>query len=246
MPTFDDPLLGSVQLDTNGSDGSSLTGDPSIDAPRILQVTSQGEVTVSTSIATVELGIQVQAPTAAEVQAELAQSAASVVDVLENLDVQDLETTSIQLNPVFSFENDTQSIVGFEGRNTLQFELPTDEAGAAIDAAIEAGANLVESISFSASDATLQEARLQALNEAVEDAQTQAETVLDALGLVPGEIVGIEILSVNEIEPIPLLDVSERFDATTPILGGDQTVEAAVALNILYFPASDSTNAANV
>lgn len=237
----------SLQSDGSAVETTSnpLTGGISktdADAGNILEVSGKGEVTVPTTTTTVDLGVQVQAPTASEAQQEVAQQTANVVDVLENLDAQELETTSVQLFPIYNFEDDTQELTGFEGRNTLSFELPTEEAGAAIDAAVEAGANLVQNISFSASDEALQQARQQALNQAVEQAQTEAQTVLNALDLVPEEIIGIEILSVDESNPFsqPLQFEASAATDTTPIIGSSQTVEASVALDILYSPGSDS------
>lgn len=238
MVTENDSLLGvDVDVETNrdpltgGISLSNLDGEGNI-----LEVTSKGEVTVPTSISTVELGIQVEAATAAEAQQQVAQQATSVVDVLENLDVEELQTTSVRLFPVYSFEDDTRELTGFEARNTLSFELPNESAGAAIDAAIEAGANLVQDISFSATDEDLQQARLQALRQAVEQAQTEAATVFNTLDLVAEEIVGIEILSLDESIPIsqPLQFEATAQRDTTPIIGSDQTVEATVALDILY------------
>lgn len=239
MAVDNDSLLG---LDDSAVENRDpLTGGLSLtnieDANNILQVTSKGEVTVPTSITTVDLGIQVEAPTAAEVQQQVAEQTTNVVNVLEDLEVQELQTTSVRLFPVYSFENDTRTLTGFEGRNTLSFELPTGEAGSAIDAATEAGANLVQNISFSASDEALQQARLQALNQAVEQAQIEAQTVFNTLGLVSQEIVGIEILSTGASNPIPQpfqFEATASRDATTPIIGSNQTVEATIALDILY------------
>lgn len=243
MLAENDSLLSSDRAAiTENSD--PLTGGISFtDGDRILQVTSQGEVTIPTSITTVDLGIQVQAPTATEAQQELAQQSANVIDVLEDLGAQELQTTSVQLYPVYSYEDDTERLIGFESRNTLEFELQTEEAGSAIDAAIEAGANLVENVSFSASDEALQQARQQALTQAVAEAQTQAQTVFNALDLVAEAVVGIEIVSVDETDAFPPLVAFEADSsgATTPIIGGPQTVEATVALDILYAPASDAS-----
>ena len=238
MVAENDSLLG---LDDSAVENrDSLTGGISLtsieDARNILQVSSRGEVNVPTSITTVELGIQIQAPTAAEVQQQVAEQTTNVLEVLENLEVQELQTTSVQLFPVYSFENDTRTLTGFEARNTLSFELPNDSAGNAIDAAVEAGANLVQNISFSASDEALQQARLQALNQAIEQAQTEAQTVFNTLGLVSQEIVGIEILQLEESNPIaqPLQFEAKATADTTPIIGSPQTVQATVALDILY------------
>ena len=220
-----DPLTGGISLSNIDSDRN------------ILEVTGVGEVSVPTTITTVDLGIQVEAATATEAQQQAAQQTADVVDVLENLDAQELQTTSVRLFPIYSFEDDTRELTGFQARNTLSFELPNEEAGAAIDAAIGAGANLVQNISFSASDEALQQARLQALEQAVEQAQIEARTVFNTLDLIPQEIVGIEILSDGASNPFPQpleFDASFARDTTTPILGSDSTVQASIALDILY------------
>jgi uncharacterized protein YggE len=213
---------------------------------QILEVTGQGEVTVPTTLTEVQLGIQVQGETATEVQEQIAQRSTAVVDVLQNLGAQELQTTSIQLNPVFSFENGTQTLTGFRGINTLQFELPTVEAGAAIDTAIQAGANVIQNISFTASDEALQQARLQVLSEAVKDAQVQAQAVFNTLQLTPGEIINIDINSANNPSPSPLLfnlaeDRALAASATTPIIGSPETIEASVSLDISYSPNSVGT-----
>lgn len=222
-----------------------LTGSTEPNTARILEVTGQGEVTVATTLTQVQLGIQVQGKTAIEVQEEVAQRSTAVVDVLQNLGAQELQTTSIQLNPVYSYEDDTQTLTGFEGLNTLQFELPTEQAGAAIDTAIQAGATVVQDISFTASDEALQQARLQVLSAAVEDAQAQAESVFSTLQLTPGEIINIDINSSDNPGPSPLVfDVAASalaVGATTPIIGGPQTIEASVSLDFLYFPAPAGT-----
>ncbi|MEH2366449.1 SIMPL domain-containing protein [Nostoc sp.] len=213
---------------------------------QILEVTGQGEVNVATTLTAVELGIKVQGKTATEVQEQVAQRSTAVVYVLQKLGAQELQTTSIQLNPVYSYENSTQTLTGFEGLNTLQFELPTVQSGAAIDKAIQAGANVIQNISFTASDEVLQQARLQVLSEAVKDAKAQAQAVFSTLQLTPGQIIDIDINSDDNPRPSPLVSnlTADRVSAaasTTPIIGSPQTIEASVSLDIGYSPNSAGT-----
>ncbi|MEH2173078.1 SIMPL domain-containing protein [Nostoc sp.] len=222
---------------------NSLIGGTAAKTPQILEVTGQGEVSVATTLTEVELGIKVQAKTATAVQEQVAQRSTAVVDALQKLGAQELQTTSIQLNPVYSFENSTQTLTGFEGLNTLQFELPTNQAGAAIDKAIQAGANVIQNISFTASDEVLQQARLQVLSEAVKDAKAQAQAVFSTLKLTPGQIIDVDINSNDNPKPSPLvsnLTVDRTFSlgTTTPIIGSSQTIKASVSLDIGYSPNS--------
>ena len=223
-----------------------LIGSTTGKTTQILEVTGQGEVSVATTLTDVELGIKVQGKTATAVQEQVAQRSTAVVDVLRNLGAQELQTTSIQLNPVYSYENGTQTLTGFEGLNTLEFELPTNRAGAAIDKAIQAGANVIQNISFTASDQALQQARLQVLSEAVKDAQAQAQAVFSTLQLTPGKIINIDINSDDNPRPSPLVSnlAADRVlatAATTPIIGSPQTIEASVSLDIGYSPNSVGT-----
>ncbi|MEH2419707.1 MAG: SIMPL domain-containing protein [Nostoc sp.] len=221
-----------------------LTGSTNPNTAQILNVTGQGEVTVPTTLTEVQLGIQVDGKTATEVQQETAQRSTAVVDVLQKLGAQQLQTTSIQLNPVYSYKDNTQTLTGFTGLNTLQFELPTARAGAAIDTAIQAGANLIQNISFTASDQALQQARLQVLSEAVKDAQAQAGAVFNTLKLTPGKIIDINIKSADNPNPSPLVFNATRNAAriaTTPIIGGTQTIKSSVSLDIAYSPNSVAT-----
>ncbi|MHC5728799.1 MAG: SIMPL domain-containing protein, partial [Nostoc sp.] len=218
-----------------------LTGRTNPNTAQILKVTGQGEVTVPTTLTEVQLGIQVDGKTATEVQEKTAQRSTAVVDVLQKLGAQQLQTTSIQLNPVY---NDSQTLTGFTELNTLQFELPTARAGAAIDTAIQAGANLIQNISFTPSDQALQQARLQVLSEAVKDAQAQAQAVFSTLKLTPGKIIDININSADNPSPSPLVSnliQSAARIATTPIIGSPQTIEGSVSLDIAYSPNSAGT-----
>ncbi|MEH2310088.1 MAG: SIMPL domain-containing protein [Nostoc sp.] len=222
-----------------------LTGSTNPNTAQILNVTGKGEVTVPTTLTEVQLGIQVDGKTATEVQQETAQRSTAVVDVLQKLGAQQLQTTSIQLNPVYSYKDNTQTLTGFTGLNTLQFELPTARAGAAIDTAIQAGANLIQNISFTASDKALQQARLQVLSEAVKDAQAQAGAVFNTLKLTPGKIIDININSADNPSPSPLVfnaTANAPRIATTPIIGSPQTIKGSVSLDIGYSPNSVATH----
>ncbi|HYX12859.1 MAG TPA: SIMPL domain-containing protein, partial [Nostoc sp.] len=69
-----------------------LTGSTNPNTTQILEVTGQGEVNVPTTLTEVQLGIQVEGKTATEVQEEVARRSTAVVDVLQNLGAQELQT----------------------------------------------------------------------------------------------------------------------------------------------------------
>lgn len=205
---------------------------------RTLTVSGQGQVSIPTTKARVSLGVDVQGTDAATVQQEVARRSTAVVELLRSRRVEKLETTGVQLSPRYSYENGQSEVIGYTGSNTVSFQVPTEAMGPLLDEAVNVGANQILGISFLADDATMESARQRALQQAVNDAQTQANTVLGALNLGPQEVVSIQINGANLPTPIPMPRQAElastRADYSTPVIGGEQTVQASVTLQIRY------------
>ena len=203
---------------------------------RTLTVNGRGVETIPTTITRVELGVEVQGKNASEVQQELAKRSSAVVDILRSRNVENLQTTGIRLNPVYEYTNNRQELKGYNGVNTVSFRVAPDRAGQVIDAAVQGGATIINGVSFTASDTAIDQAQQQALRRATQDAQRQADTVLSSLNLTRREIVNIQI---NGATPPPML-LQAQFARSpgagdiTPVLPGDQKVEAGVTLTISY------------
>lgn len=204
---------------------------------RVLTVTGRGERGVKTTKARIQLGVNVEGKTAIAVKEEVARHANSIVSRLQQLNVEQLQTTNIQLNPKYVYENNRQRQEGFTGQTSVSFVVAIDQAGNVLDAAVNSGANQIEQISFIANDAELNAAKQLTLQDAIKDAQTQSNTVLSALGFTPKTIKTISINDSSIAYPVP----QPRIDAyvnkaasSVPILAGEQKVEAVVTLQITY------------
>ncbi|MUH00557.1 DUF541 domain-containing protein [Scytonema sp. UIC 10036] len=207
---------------------------------KTLTVSGRGTQEIPTTLSQITLGVEVQGKTAQEVQKEAARRSSDVVELLKSRKVEKLQTTGISLNPVYSYNNNVQRLTGYTATNTVSFRLPTERAGSLLDEAVKAGATQINSISFIASDDALAIARQQALKEATQDAQQQGNAVLSALGFQAKEVVSIEINGANAPTPPPrpVMALESRKsalqDASTPVVGGEQQVEATVTLQISY------------
>ncbi|OCR00984.1 hypothetical protein BCD67_06385 [Oscillatoriales cyanobacterium USR001] len=205
---------------------------------RTLTVTGRGMETIPTTLTMVRLGVEVQGKTATEVQEEAAKRSTAVVSLLRSRNVQKLETTGITLNPMYSYENNQQKLIGYVATNTVSFRINTQSAGTLLDDAVKAGATRIEGVSFIADDNAIAEAQQQALREATQDAQKQADAVLGALNLKRGDVVSIQVN--GAIAPQPTFTPNfgairgGAKDAATPVVGGEQQVEASVTLQISY------------
>lgn len=204
-----------------------------------LTVTGQGIVSIPTTMTQIQLGVEAQGKTAQEVQQVVAQRSAKVVELLKSRNVEKLQTTGITLNPIYNYQNNQQNITGYMATNTVSFRVKTATAGNILDDAVQAGASQINGVSFIASDNDIEIAQQQALRQATEHAQQQANVVLGALNLTKKGIANIQINSINTPTPRPLM--ASMRDAkinaappVTPVEGGEQEIQASITLQISY------------
>ena len=203
---------------------------------RTLTVTGRGIEAIPTTQTQVRLGVEVQGKTAAQVQQEAARRSSAVVELLRSRQVEKLETTGITLNPNYSYENNQQRLTGYTATNTVIFRMNTASAGTLLDDAVNAGATRIDGVSFIAAESAIESARKQALKEATQDAQAQANAVLSALNLKRGEILSIQVNGASAPPPVyrQFAARAAAAEATTPVVGGEQQIEASVTLQISY------------
>lgn len=205
---------------------------------RTLTVSGRGVEMIPTTLTQVRLGVEAQGKTAQAVQQEVARRSSAVVALLRSRKVEKLETTGISLNPVFSYTDNVQRLTGYSATNIVSFRLDTKQTGTLLDEAVKAGATRIDGISFAASDTAITAAQQQALREATQDAQQQADVVLGTLNLTRREVVSIQVNGASPPPPPMLADSALRAVASqparTPIIGGEQQVEASVTLQISY------------
>ena len=221
----------------------SLIADPVLTQEKLLRtltVSGRGVETIPTTLTNVSLGVEVQGKTAQQVQQEVARRSSAVVTLLRSRnDVEKLQTTGITLNPIYSYNNNVQRLTGYSATNIVSFRVNTaEQVGTLLDDAVKAGATRIDGISFVASDPAIAAAQQQALREATQDAQKQANTVLSALNFTAKEVVSIQVNSASPPEPLiryrTQQDVSAASNVSTPVVGGEQLLEVSVTLQIRY------------
>ena len=204
---------------------------------RTLTVTGSGKEIISTTLTRVNLGVEILGQTSSQVQQEVAEKSTSVVNFLQSRNVQKLQTTGISLQPNYDYRNNDRKLIGYRGVNTVSFQIETAKLDDLLDKAIEAGATRIDRINFIATDMAIATAQKQALQAAVQDGQSQAETVLNALNYSPQDIIKIQVNGTNLPQPrpqLPAASLARESDANTPVIGGEQTITASVTLEVSY------------
>ena len=232
--------------------GASLTGVNQLGAqsptpaasnlPASLVASGQGEAKVSPDRVSVLVNVQTRAATAAAAAAENARRTAAVLDALGRLGLtkDQLSTEGYSAYPELRYDRDGGSpqVTGYVVTNSVRAESKrVDQAGPIIDAALAAGANLINSLSFYAS--SIDEPRRQAIALAVSSARADAEAMAQAAGGRLGSLVEISTQGPT-VPPRPMFDVAARGKVAmaeqTPINPGQQTVNVFVTARWLFVP----------
>jgi uncharacterized protein len=208
---------------------------------RTLTASGRGIVTIPTTISQIRLAIESSGKTPTAAQQEAARRSTQVMNYLKAQQVDKLQTTGINLNPTYNYpSNGKPQIVGYTANNSISFQVTTDLAGKILDAAVKNGASRIDGVNFVASDKAISTAQIQALKQATQDAQMQADAVLETLSLKRKEVIGIQITSASAPVPVQMQQAMKsvapqgRDAPDTPVVGGEQQVEASVTLDIGY------------
>jgi hypothetical protein len=240
-------VAGAVLLPTGPllAQGAPPIGQP-VAAPNspvpVIAVSGTGEAQVTPDRARLSIGVQTQAPTAADASTRNARLQRAVIDTLRalGLGADQITTSGYNVYPEQTFDPQGRRprITGYNVQNTVVVELRRiDQVGPALDAVLSKGANLVSSLQFYSS----QEAAVQrrALQNAIERARADAEAMATAAGGRLGAL--LELSSGIVSRPRPMNEVamaSARMAdaAPTPISEGTQTLTAMVTGRWQFLP----------
>ena len=197
-----------------------------------ITVVGQARVVVVPDLATISVGTEFQARTAAEALSTVNERMEAIIDAVRKagIDERDLATQWVNVSPVYDYSDDGKAptLVGYQASQTLSVKVrKIDQAGSVIDTAVSAGATNVGGISFSVADPTA--ATDQARTAAVADAKRRAEALAKAAGVGIGDAVAImETLS---SPPVPIMrELAPAVDTATQILPGTTEIEVQVTI----------------
>jgi len=179
---------------------STITVQPQ-PAQRTLTVTGTGMVTLTPDVAYIYIGVHTENASVAEAVAENNTKSQAVATAIKGFGVEakDIQTTNFSIWSSDQYDdkgNKTGTI--FNVDNTVYITVrDLTKLGDLLDASIRAGANTINSIQFDVADKT--EALSQARKAAVENAQKQAQELVDATGVKLGDV---QIISYYDSTPL--------------------------------------------
>ncbi|MFA6035891.1 MAG: SIMPL domain-containing protein [Candidatus Micrarchaeia archaeon] len=187
------------------------------------------------------MGVETTARDVQDSQQQNAEKMNAVIAALEakGLPKDAIETSSYSVYPKQQWNKTSEQYetVGYTTTNTLYIKTTSlDKVGSYIDAAVGAGANNVNSITFSLTDAREAELKAKALSEASKIARAKADSIAQGLGV---SITGVYRAGENSYYVTPnyraydskaTAGMAVPEAAPTPITPGDVEVSASVGV----------------
>jgi uncharacterized protein YggE len=193
-----------------------------------LSLSADGEVSRRPDMATITLGVQTDAPTAAEALRLNAVRMNQVIAAIKRGGVadRDIQTSGLNLNPQYVYqENLPPRLTGYQASNQVTIIVrDLTRLGQAVDASVNAGASNVGGVAFGLqdSDAAEDAARL----EAVKALQAKAGLYAQATGYRVARLVTLsEGGGYNPPAPMPIMAMARMDKAeSTPVEAGELKV----------------------
>ncbi len=197
-----------------------------------LNLSAYGETRIAPDMATINLGVNTEAPTASAAMAANATQMNKIFAALRRAGIadKDIQTSGLNLNAQYDYvENNPPKLRGYQASNTVTVTVhDLTRLGSAVDATVSAGANQVNGISFGLNDPTAAENA--AREEAVKALSAKANLYARATGYRVGRLVTLsEGGGYTPPSPMPVMAMA-RFDKaeSTPVAGGELKVRVDV------------------
>ena len=201
---------------------------------RTLNVNGTGMVTLTPDIAYINIGVHTENADAKQAVADNNTQAGAIIAALKGMGIEDkdIRTTNFSINPSQQYDsNGKLTGIIFMVDNTVYITIrDLTKVGDILTAAVEAGANNINGITFDVADKTA--AITQGRAQAVKDASQQATSLATAAGVTLGPI---QTISYYNSSPVPMTMDVKSFNAAggaVPVQAGQMTI--TVEVNVVY------------
>jgi uncharacterized protein YggE len=216
--------------------------NPSVPPVPQIVVSATGEVRVTPDRATINIGVESRATTAAAAAAQNSQKQRAVIEAIKARGVlaEQITTSNFSVIPETRYDREGQAapkVMSYRVVNSVLVELRrVDQVGPVIDASLAAGANQINSMAFGVQNAD--SARRSALSAAVTKARLDAEAIARAAGGSLGTL--LEVTAMDYGTPRPMYMRAEMSaqaaDKSVPVEPGQEVITAGVNVRWQFLP----------
>jgi uncharacterized protein YggE len=203
---------------------------------RTISVSGEGVIKVSPDVAYITLGVETSDKEMTVAQKANRDKMNDIIDELHRLGIkdEDIQTQNYSVFPDYQWQENKSVLVGYRVSNQVRVRISDiDDTGRVLDSVADKGANIVNSIQFTVSDA--KEAYNQALELALKDAEDKAKLMVGYFGFK--NVAPITITEGSQGYPSvwrDVVDMAELAPRGTPISGGQMEIRASVNVTFKY------------
>ncbi|HAN10549.1 MAG TPA: hypothetical protein DCP90_08075 [Clostridiales bacterium] len=206
-----------------------------------ITVSGEAKIKVAPDIAYVNIGVRTEGKTAAEAGKVNAEKMTAVVNAIKKagIDAKDLKTSNYYVNPIYTYDEKTSKVTGYEATNTITVKVrDIAKTGDIIDLASKMGSNITNGVTFGLVDETI--SYNEALANAMKNAQGKATALATVVGVKldkPSRISedsyggGSQPMYSNAVMNMKSYDSAE---SATPVESGDIEITARVSVEYQY------------
>jgi len=167
-----------------------------------LSVEGKSEFDVAPDEAVIRVRVETQSMTAQDAQTMNRETANNVRSALRRAGISDdeIETAEYNVRKVQEWDRELERTVDKGYRVYNVFKVTTDnleKVGDYLDAAVQAGANNIDSVNFQLSNKAMSEAKTEALRRAATNARAKADALADGMGVMLDGVLSVGEGSVN-------------------------------------------------
>ncbi len=214
------------------------------DVDSYIEVSASGEASAEPDRAVVSLEVEARDDDVEAARDEAARRADSVTDALDGLGLQDsYETTGFdvgQTRPIYAERGEEMEEPEFVASHSYQVTLDDpDRAGEVIDEAIDAGATEVDGVSMTLSESERERVKDRAIEDAMDEARSQADTLaaagaLDVVGVRNVESGGAGVSPVRGNYMMEMAEADDALDDAPPTEIEHDDVEVSASVQVVY------------
>lgn len=227
-------VLGALALTFIGSPVvEAQTGAPAAQPARTITVVGEGKVKAAPDIAQISIGIEMVGEDVKQTSNEAATAMETLLAALQAQGIaeNDIQTSyyNIWVERPYGPDNQPSGQAIYHVNNNVNVIVrELDNLATVLSAAIEAGANNINSVSFNLSDP--EQLRSQAREQAVDNAMEKAQELAQLNGVQVGQVISINE-TVNQ-GLIPFAEAAQGVGGAGPIAPGQ--VEVTAQLEVTY------------
>lgn len=205
-------------------------------ADSTLRVQGNASVSITPDTAVLRVGYAGENSDSSVAQQETADAVIAIVEAIKAHGVaeDDIATANLNTYPVYNYTDEGQTLRGYRVEHMLSVTVKDlDKTGDVLDAALKAGANQADSITYQSSRE--KEVYLQALALAVENASAKADALAIATGVWLGSLEQVNEISTSYgvarfAEAAKYDDAASGDSIGSTLMTGDLEVSASVEL----------------